>query len=313
LGAPGPGQVGQPGGSDDRGPSDFAELGPASGLARQARPGGMGCPGRAAGSAASATFSCSSARPVVGYSGRFSRVGVRADLGRADGSGSRRSRRRSNVGIATAAARWGTPARLGGTGPAATGERARARLGCASSAGVTRRGPRAELGRTRTAGAPGRGSRAELGRPRATGFAGGRPSPWAYRTSVGRTAGACRAASDRCAATCLESTRGAILGPAQACEPDPRRTAVQRLGRAARRGPGPDRRPGVGCASARAAGMGASENRGAGRSGGTVLVRSIPRRGSATLDPPGGRSNGSLVIAGQGTCRTGGAARSRIH
>jgi hypothetical protein len=310
VGASGPGQVGQPCGSDDRGSSDLAELGPACCLARQARPGRLGRTGRAPGSAASATFCGSSARPVLGYSGRFSGGCARADLGRADGSRSRRSRRPSDVGIPTATrARRGTRARLGDTGPAATGGCARARLGCACTAGITRRSPRPELGRACAAGAPGRSSRAELGRTRTTRSTSGRPSPRASRACVGRTACACRATSDRSAATCLESTGGAVLGPAQACEPDPRRPAVQQLGRAAGRGSGPDRRPSVGSASARAACMGASENRGAGRPGGTVLVRSIATYGSATLDPPGGCSNSSLVIAGHGARGTGGAAR----
>jgi hypothetical protein len=203
VGASSPGQVGQSRGSDDSRPSDFSELGPACGLARQAYRGGMGCAGRAASSAATASFGCSRAGPVLGCSGRLSGCGARTDLGRADGSGSRRSRRRSNVGIAAAASGRGTRARLGGTGSTATGRRGTgARLGCTGTARAPRGGSRAQLGRARTF--------------RFAGSAGRRTSPRATGAGMGRTAGARRATPDRHAAACLESTGGAVLGSAQA-------------------------------------------------------------------------------------------------
>jgi hypothetical protein len=244
----------------------------------------------------------------MGRPGRLSGGGAHADLGCAHRSRRRPTRRRPDVGIATATARRGTRARLGRTGPAATGGRARAGLGCTCTAGAPRRRSCAQLGRTGTTSSPG-------GRP------SGRVAAARLRTRVGRIAGTCRTASGRYAATRLESTRGTLLGPAQACQPAPGRPGVRRLGRAAGAGSGADRRAGVeracrtrlGRASAWAARMGTSEDPGACRPGGTVVVRSISRRAAAAMDPPGGRPNRSLVIAGRGTFRAGGAARARVH
>jgi hypothetical protein len=236
VGAPSNGQVGQPGCSDHGGSAGFSQLGPARGVSRQADPGGMGCARRASGSAATASFGCSRRSPLMGRPGRFSGGGARADLGCADRSRRRRTRGRSDVGIASAAAaRRGARARMGCTGPSATGRRTRAKLGCTRTSGACRRCSRAELGRTGTARTTG----SAFGGPSA------RPAAARFCTRVGRGAGARCITSRRCAATRLESTGGAVLGPPEAFEPDPGRPNFGQLGCAAGRGPGADRRTGV--------------------------------------------------------------------
>jgi hypothetical protein len=296
VGAPRDGQIGQPGCSNHRGSSDLSELGPARGLARQGAAGRMGGAGGFARSA------------------RFSSGAAGADLGCSDGPCRRRIRCCTDVGIATAAAWRSSRAELGRAGPTgpasrtgptgAGGGRARSKLGCA--------------------GATGRSSRAELGRAGATVSACGRTSAG---TPLGRI-GARSSASRRSAGTSMEFARGAVVGPAQARQPDPAWIGFGQLGRATpRSASGADcgavleraRSTLLGSPSARTTGMGAAEDRGACGAAGTVVVGSIPRRGATAMDPAGARSNSSLVVAGRGargTRRTRGtrrAVRGRVH